>query len=131
MLTVAINVTQVEAAKLLELIGHDEHALDYDVVQLVRALYRTLHGFAGDKALPLELPEIGLTVLHRYVTAQAFGQGGREFLAKLAEAYVEIERLEDLPDVAVGGEDEDEPFGSSMRMRMGQWEAGDAAKEVT
>lgn len=120
MSTVCIPLNLNEIDKLLELIGHDEHIVDYDVVKLVHALYLAKVAFTPKtQSLDLEVDEAQLMILHRYVTPQIFGPGGREFVMKLATAIVEVERSEDMPDVSVC-EDATE-WDDETRLRMAKW----------
>lgn len=103
---VSLFLKSTEVEQLLNLIGHDEHAFDNSVVKIVRSLYLMKTAFSSDtEEMPIEMEEEGLVTIHKYVTAQAFGQGGREFLVKVARAFVELERLELMPEIALVEED--------------------------
>lgn len=125
-ITVRLTVTSEEVEKLLDLLGHDNAtAEDWDLVSLIRSLYRHRLAFADrnpPSSLDLEASQKQLDLIHRYFTPAAFGQGGREFRLKLAQAYVAIERFEDIPDIEEAAPLEMEEFGAELRQRLSQWE---------
>jgi hypothetical protein len=126
MALVTIALTADETEKLLQLIGHDGAVADQiDLVNLVKALYRTLVAFQDGGApdeLGIQVSAEQLLLVHRQFTPPAFGTGGREFQAKLARAFVEIERLEDIPDIEAAFTVEGQEFGRTERLGLAQWE---------
>lgn len=129
--TIALGCEEVE--KLLDLLGHDgATADDWDLVSLVHSLYRQRLAFADRNPpvlLTIELSQKQLDLIHRYVTPTAFGQGGREFRLKLARAFVEIERREDLPDLDLTPPVDREEPGTEERERLRRWREGESMKD--
>lgn len=132
--TTQVELSSDEVERLLDLIGHDAATADeWEMVSLVRSLYRQRHAFADahpPATLFLELSRRQLDLLHRYFTPAAFGPGGREFRLKLSRAFVEMERLEDIPEIEEEPTVElDETFGEEERRRLAAWkdQLGDSA----
>jgi hypothetical protein len=123
---VTIHLTVDETDKLLQLLGHDSAVLEQvDLVTLVKALYRTLIAFDGTSpsaTLTFQVSGDQLLIIHRYFTTAAFGPGGREFQQKLAEAFVAVERLEDIPEIEAADTIDGQPFGRTERLGLAQWE---------
>jgi hypothetical protein len=126
MALITIEVSVDETEKLLQLLGHDGATFDQiDLVNLVKSLYRTVVAFEGadtSQCLGLQISTDQLLLIHRYFTPQAFGNGGREFQAKLARAFVELERREDIPDIEALTTVDGQEFGQSERLGLAQWE---------
>ena len=103
MLAVDLALTRDETMALLNLLGHSgETATEIEVVELVKALYRTLFAFEHEPAtgtLSLHVEGTALYHIHRVFSPQAFGAGGRGFQGKLADAFVRLDRLEDIPEI--------------------------------
>ena len=124
---VTIEVSRDETDKLLQLLGHDSAVQEQvDLINLVRSLYRTLVAFDG-KSMPDELgiQSSGdqLLLIHKQFTTAAFGVGGREFQLKLANAFVELERLEDIPEIEADQPIEGcQDFGTTERLGLAYWE---------
>jgi len=94
-----IEITLTECNKLLDLLGHDD--MDEDtaapVVDLVRLLYTHFRALL-DKSLltsPLTVNRRQLFTLHKHFTPQTFGEGGREFRVKLAQAFTDLVLMEE------------------------------------
>lgn len=104
-------ITREETSKLLTLLGKDNSTADLPLmVDLVRSLYRILaasHNSNNKEELPIMMSIEKLLMMHRYFSPQSFGEGGRAFQEKIANALVCIERMEVMPelDIAEGAED--------------------------
>lgn len=101
--SISIQVTQIETMSLLDLIGHDGDTFDdLDIHKIVKSLYRTYAAFSpGVNAIDIELTDRQLYLVHRYFTPTSFGAGGKEFRNKIARAFVELERLQDMPELSL------------------------------
>jgi hypothetical protein len=124
--TVKIEVTCEEVDKLLDLLGHDgATAEDWEMVALIRSLYRQRCAFADahpPALLAIHVTQKQLDLVHRYFTPAAFGQGGREFRVKVARAFIECERLEDIPDIErIEPVTDDAEFGDEQRQQLSRW----------
>lgn len=127
-----VALSCAEADKLLDLLGHDgQTAEDWDMVSLVRSLYRQRAAFTDPTPparLAIELTRRDLDLVHRYVTPAAFGPGGAELRTKLVQALVLIDRLEDIPEI-----EEMEPVdreggpGQAELLRLAIWQEREAA----
>ena len=123
--SVRVILSADEVEKLLTLCGHDGNtAEEIDCVNLVKSLYRARAAFecsSSPGALPVELTDSQLYLVHRSFTPQAFGQGGREFQLKLALAFVELERAQDVPGIAHVETVPGQEFGIAERLGLVQW----------
>ncbi len=118
MLAVDLALTRDETVVLLNLLGHSgEAATEIEVVNLVKALYRTLYVFEHEPAtglLSISMEADTLYHVHRVFSPQAFGTGGRAFQAKLSDAFVRLDRLEDIPEIEAI-----EPDGTDLDLPRG------------
>lgn len=125
MALVPLDITVEETEKLLQLIGHDPSVAEQvDVVNLVKALYRTLTAFdckCPPASLDISLNLDQLLAIHRQFTPAAFGVGGREFHAKLGRAFVAYERLEMIPEIETEATVDGQEFGRTEQLGLAQW----------
>ncbi len=127
MAMVTIEVSRDETDKLLQLLGHDSAVQEQvDLVNLVRALYRTLVAFdlkCASEELGIQVSGDQLLLIHKQFTTAAFGMGGREFQLKLANAFVENDRLEVIPEIEAEETVEGcQAFGQVERLGLAYWE---------
>ena len=106
-----IEITLSDCNKLLDLLGHDdmEEESAGSVVDLVRLLYVHFRALVDNKltSSPLVLTRRQLFTLHKHFIPQSFGEGGREFRVKLAQAFTDLTMEEEglnLPEAERPGE---------------------------
>ena len=91
-----LEITLADCNKLLDLLGHEEGFAEEEtagpVVDLVRLLYVHFRALVDSKlqSSPLELTRKQLFTLHKHFIPQSFGEGGREFRVKLAQAFTDL-----------------------------------------
>jgi hypothetical protein len=125
MLRSTISLSFEETEKLLSRLGHEPWELDKpEVIDLIRILYRAwavLDESGSDDDVSLSLGPEHLILIHRAFDPDTYGLWAHELRAKLARAFIQLDRLETIPgldDIAVvdGAEDR-----ADVRLRLAEW----------